>query len=154
MAVGVADGGGDAGDDGGGVPEAQLHPLLDDLLHVPAGDVLHGDEVHFRLGVEPRVMDGDDARVGEAARRPRLLVEALDELAALPGLQKAHQADGLDGQLAVDDGVPGEINHAHGPAADLPDDLIPADLLHAPILPRGRGEVKEAGGRKPEAGSP
>ena len=89
---------------------------------------LHGDVRQLTLLLD--VVDGDDAGVREDARRARLAEEPLPQLLLLLGLARA-EVDRLDGDRPADIRIDGVVNDAHGAAAELPDDLVPADALHS-----------------------
>src|SRR5262249_1498978 len=104
--------------DGAGI-EHLFERLAFDELHRDVGQTaLFGD-----------VVDGDDTRVGEDARRLRLAKEAAAKLFALLGQGQVAEADGFDGDEAADGGVLGFIHNTHGPAAELGEDSVPTDLL-------------------------
>ena len=101
--------------------------LVDGVPQVDALEQLHR---HVEEAVLlPEVVHGHDVRVVEERRRLRLALEALQGLVA--GVEPG--GDRLQGHEAVEDRVPGLVDLAHRPAAELADDLVLADplALHA-----------------------
>ena len=86
---------------------------------------LHGEERNAVL--LPDVEEGHDARVGQRPRDARLLVEALDEGLVLGALAGDVEADRLDRQRALDEGVEGPVDGPHRAEAEGPRDLVAAD---------------------------
>ncbi len=86
---------------------------------------LHGEKRNavFLSDVE----EGHDARVGQRPRDARLLVEALDEGLVLGALAGYVEADRLDRQGALDEGVEGPVDGPHRAEAERPRDLVAAD---------------------------
>ena len=88
-------------------------------------DVLHR---HVALGLGlADVVDGDDVGMVEAARRARLLVEAL--FVHLRAVAVHRHVDGLDGDDALQHRVLRLVDDAHRAAADLGEDLEAAELF-------------------------
>ena len=100
-------------------------PLLEDGADRLAVHELHGEERHVLLLAD--VEEGDDARVGEGAGDARLLVEALLERPVLGAPRGDVEADRLDRQRPLDEGVEGLVDGSHRPEAEGPRDLVPAD---------------------------
>ena len=99
--------------------------LLRVRLERVALDVLHGDEVAGL--VLAHVKDGDDPGMLQPAGRLGLAAEAKAHLLGLARGQRVELEDGLDCDAAIDLRIVGEIDHAHGAAAYLAADLVPAD---------------------------
>src|SRR5438045_8538421 len=78
----------------------------------------------------------DDALLADGRCRPRLGEEAGDHVVVLGQLGEQH----LDGGVAPDVPVAGEVNFAHPTGAETPDDVVGpnlrADFKH-PVLLRG-----------------
>ena len=96
----------------GGEQRAQLLALQEFHRHV-------GEMAAF-----PHVVDGDDVGMIEAARGLGLLVEA--PLVFRHLLRIERHADGLDRDLAVEQGVVGTIDDAHRALAELGEELVAA----------------------------
>jgi hypothetical protein len=60
--------------------------------------------------------------------------QAFVDAAALLGIGEIAEADSFDGDGASDGGIERFIDDTHRAAAEFFDDLIPADLLHAPSV--------------------
>ena len=79
----------------------------------------------------PRVLEvlvhGDDVRVVERPRQPRLAQEPMGEL----GRARVEPAQLLERDLAVEVGLPREVDDRHAAAADLAQDLIATDCSRA-----------------------
>ncbi|EAU66782.1 hypothetical protein STIAU_1016 [Stigmatella aurantiaca DW4/3-1] len=107
-----------------GERDAQLLGLGDDAPHVPAEDVLHGDEV--ALADLPQIMDLHDVGVVELGGEPGLVEEHLHEAGVLGQMR----ADALD-----DDGrlqplpihLVGQEDLRHPPNRDAVDELVLAE---------------------------
>ena len=124
----------DAGLVGVGEPGQHLHDhrhlpldghrrgLAHRLLEVLALQELHRDEGRA-VGVAAEVEDGDQVRVLHLRDRPGLASEALLELGVVRDLGD-HD---LEGHVAVEDGVVGEVDLAHGALAEGAQDLVLAD---------------------------
>ena len=109
------------------------------VLQVDAVEQLHGHEE--LLALEAELVDGDDVRVAEEGGGLRLPLEAL----AHHLVRVEAGRDPLDRDGAVQDRVVGAEHLAHGPLAELADDLVLADALGqqlARILPRPRGVTR------------
>ena len=88
------------------------------------------------LGVLADVVDRDDVRVREDARRLRLAHEALAELARLGiVVVPLRGPDRLDGHEPADDRILGEVDDAHRPLAELVQDLVAAQLRPRALPP-------------------
>jgi len=95
----------------------------DRVLEVLAVEQLHGHEGLVALGAE--LVDGDDVRVAQQRDRLGLAHEALAD-----GLVRVEAGrDALDGDVAVEHGVVGTEDFAHGALSELAGDLVLADLL-------------------------
>ena len=92
-------------------------------------DVFHGDVGQLALLLD--VVDGDDSGMREHAGRAGLAEEPLAQALLLFRLAAAAELDGLDGDGAADVGVDGVIDHAHGAAAQFPDDFVSPDAIHS-----------------------
>ena len=91
---------------------------LEHLIERRPVHVFHGDVGQVALLLH--VVDGDDAGVGEDARRARLAKEAFAQAFLLFGLAARSELNGLDGHWAADVGVDGVVHHAHGAAPQFP----------------------------------
>jgi hypothetical protein len=98
------------------------------LVQPQAPDALHGVK-GAAVGEQAGVVDGDDAGVLQAGEHTGLAQQAVDVLRGAAG-----QLDHLEGDLAVEPAVEGEINGAHAAAADRLQDLV-----------GGAGEIREIG---------
>ncbi len=107
--------------DGGDVGRCERFPPGDPLLQRAARHVLHRDVGGPVRGLAP-VVDLDDVRVREGRRVQRLALEALGELAVARVLSPEH----LEGHVAVEDLVAGEVHLAHPSATQGADDVITA----------------------------
>ena len=112
--------------------------VADERAQGSALDVLHRD-VRRALVLE-EVVDGDDVGVAERAGDARLAYEALGE----GGIGGMKRRQFLQGDDAIEVGLPGEIDDCHPAAADLTDDVVSPertqDLGHR-TLPRGFSDV-------------
>ncbi len=50
------------------------------------------------------------------------------------GLAIVSEMDGLDGDRAADIRIDRMVHHAHGAAAQFPDDFIPTDAIHSLLV--------------------
>ena len=92
-------------------------------------DGLAVDELHGEVGqpaLLAQVEERDDPRVGERAGDLRLVVEALDEGAVLGARARDVEADGLDRERPLDQGVEGLVDGPHGAVAQAARDLVAA----------------------------
>jgi hypothetical protein len=105
-----------------------------------AGDELHGDPDAVDVGAD--VVDGDDVGVGELGEGLGLAQEA--DLAAAAG----SGAQELEGDLAVEVGVEGGVDDAHGAGAEAIEEDVAADAEAArEVLGGGdEGVARGAGG--------
>jgi hypothetical protein len=85
-------------------------------------DVLHREIA--RLTVEPLVVHTDETGVREAGRRTRLATEARDEVRAVRARRQVRVHD-LEGDLAVEPTVDGEVHRGHPATRDAGHDLVP-----------------------------
>jgi len=115
-------------DESGGVCRLEPPPGLDHPLDAGALDVLH-DEVVVAVLLGDGV-DLDDVRVGQGGGAPRLAHETLDVLVV--GLEVL--AENLDGDEAVERLFVGLVDHAHAAAAELGNDGVVTDSIHAASL--------------------
>src|SRR5262249_16660616 len=76
------------------------------------------------------VVDGHDAGVGENAGGLRFAEQSLAHTLALGFVGEVLESDALDGDGPADGGIFGTVHDAHGSAAQFPNNLVPADLLH------------------------
>jgi hypothetical protein len=108
------------------------------LVEGGAIDVLHGDVGYVVLRLH--VVDGDDAGVGEDPGRTGLAEQALAQAGALLGVADFAEADGFDGNRTADGGIGGQVDDAHGAAAQLAHDLVASDAVHQTysVLCQGR----------------
>src|SRR3989304_7283760 len=104
------------------------------LLESLPFDELHHDEGGLGLLVFAEVEDGDRAAVGELAGGLRLAEEALAVLFLVGGAD-AGDGDGFQGDDAVDLGVAGAVDRAHGPPAELGDDFVAPQAFHGRCEP-------------------
>ena len=111
--------------------------VADELLERAPGQVLHRDVVGLLVGAA--VIDADDVGVLQAGRGLGLAPEALDE-AGVGGEAAVQQ---LEGHLAPELLVLGQVDVGHAAAAQARDDLVAAvdqgagvDLGHALRVPR------------------
>ena len=98
------------------------------MVESGAVDVFHGDEGDIVLRLH--VVDGDDAGVGEDAGRSGFPKEAFAKAGALLGIGDFTEPDGFDGDRTANGRIGGEIDDAHGAAAELAHDLIASDAVH------------------------
>ncbi len=127
LAVGVVEGVGGLAGDAQHVAQTQARSGVEAAGEVDALDELEG-EIEETLGLAG-VEQGDDVGMQEAAGGPGLAQQAL--LAVVDLLRPADEADGLDGELAVDLRIFGEIDLAHRAGAEKPDDAVAADAAAA-----------------------
>ncbi len=127
LAVGVVHGGGDLAGQPDHLLRLEAHALLDQGGEGLALHKLHGQVRDPSLLAD--VEEGDDVGMGERARDSGLVVEPLDERFVLGALARDVQADGLDREGALDQGVEGFVDGPHGPEADAFLDLVAADAL-------------------------
>ena len=94
------------------------------------GDRTAVDELHREERIAillAQVEERHDARVAERPRDLGLVLEAVDEGAVLRARARDVQPDGLDRQLALDQGIEGLVDSPHRPVAEVPRDLVAAD---------------------------
>ena len=91
-----------------------LHHLAQGL----PGDVLHGEE-HVAV-VLALVEDGDDVGVRQPGRRAGLALEPADERVVLGEVAAQH----LEGDVAVEPGVEGEVDRRHPAVGDVRQDAV------------------------------
>ena len=103
---------------------------LQELPEALSRNVLHGDEGKAETRILVRVVDGHDARMGEAGGRLGLTEKPLLELTDQVVGEPVGQGIGLNGDVPLQPGVAGKVNDAHGTPADLPLDLVAPDLRH------------------------
>ena len=103
------------------------------LLEVLPLEQLHGD-VGRAVGVGAEVEDRDHVGVGHLRHGLGFPREALDQLGVVGNLRH-HD---LEGHVALEDGVVGEVHHSHRALADRPDDLVLADAS-GQLLDEGGG---------------
>ena len=127
LAVRVVDGGSDLAGQADHVLRLEAVPALDARGHRLTVHELHGQERDAVLVAD--VEEGDDVGVGEGARDPGLVLEALDEGLVLRTLARDVEPDRLDGEGALDEGVEGLVHGAHRPEADAFEDLVAPDGL-------------------------
>jgi hypothetical protein len=96
--------------------------LAHGLVEVLSLQELHRDEGRA-VGVAAEVEDGHHVRVGHLRDGPGLALEAALELGVVRDLGD-HD---LEGHVAVEDGVVGEVDLAHGALAEGADNLVLAD---------------------------
>ena len=102
---------------------------LDHAVEGVALDVLHRDE---RLaGVLAGVVDADDVGVGQLAGDADFPLEPLARVHVVA------EAEQLDGDVAADDGVAGEVDDAHAASAQAANDLVALDRLWRGFHERG-----------------
>ena len=93
-------------------------------LHEDVGQpVLFGD-----------VVDGDDVGMRKHPGRLRFAEQALAQAFALGIVGEIGQADGFDGDNPADGGILGAVNHAGRTTAELVQNPVSADLIHADTL--------------------
>src|SRR5205085_4213285 len=86
---------------GDGERTAQFErPAFDELTHVPARDVLHGDEEHTVRLVE--IVDGADVRMVERRGEHRFALEAFEVHLFAGQLRRQHFDDDRAAELRVD----------------------------------------------------
>ena len=89
--------------------------------------VLHGNE---RVAVfQADIVNADDVGMREAARRLKLALETGVELLELVVFEALVRFNDLDGDLAANNRIFGEVNDAHGAATDGVANLVAAELL-------------------------
>ncbi len=116
-------------------------------------DELHGEEgPHGRI--HPHVVDRDDVGVVQPRADLRLALEALHGGFLL--VAPAPVAHGLDGHGALEEGVLGQVDHAHGAAAQHALDHVASDCMgvlghgwERTRRPRGLGGRRPGGGEAP-----
>jgi hypothetical protein len=101
------------------------------LFERAARNKLHHDVTALRLLVLQGVMDGHDTGMRKAACRSGLAQENVF-YAGKTGLARARQQEQFDCNQAADGRIGGLVHYPHGPAAQLFNNLVPADFLHAP----------------------
>ena len=102
--------------------ERHRRRLAHGLLEVLALQELHRDE-RRAVGVIAEVEDHHHVRVGHLGDRPRLALEADLQLRVVGDLGD-HD---LEGHVAVEHGVVGQVNLAHGALAEGTEDVVLAD---------------------------
>ncbi len=86
------------------------------------------------------VVEGHDVGVGQSARDPRLVVEALEEPVPLRARWKIHP-EGLDGEDSPDERIGRPIDGPRAPRAQFPKNLVTPDLGGNPARSQGSGRV-------------
>ncbi len=115
----------------------------DDGAERPAADTLHDEEADGS-GFFHRV-EGDDAGVVQRGDRPGFLLEAGEAL----GVAREVGRQDLDGDIAAEAGVAGEVDLPHASRAKLAADLVGAEFRpgsewHATTLtPKGSGRITD-----------
>ena len=99
--------------------------VAEQAAQVAAVDVLHHDVRRAGALIHPHFMNGDDVRVIERGCRAGLAREAGQRLLI------AGEADGqkLDGDLAAEGGIAGDIDLAHPARAERREDLVLPEFL-------------------------
>ena len=123
LLVRVVQGAGDLG-----AQAADLAPVhgarLRELGEGLSAQVLEGDVENAARGVAPHVVDDHDPGMAEPRGDARFLEKArLESLLVAEGSGQ----DGLQGDVSGEGGVAGLVDHAHGSAAQLAQDLVAAD---------------------------
>jgi hypothetical protein len=129
--VGGRDAAGDVGEHAQSFGPARgtiLRPRAEGL----AGDELHGDPDLLAVGAD--VVDGDDVGVRQLGQRLGLAQQA----GPVSALTAAGREDQLEGDLAVELGVVGGVDDAHGAGAEAVEEDVAADRRAADEL-RGGG---------------
>ncbi len=128
--------------------------LLENLLERRTFDVLHRNEGDRLFVVLPDVVHGDDRGMAEDAGRLRFAHEPRLELADLLLVTGIGEADGLQSDEAADQGVAREVDDSHRPLAQLPNDLVTAEVhgcvtspSDRPVFADGRARPREPGCR-------
>jgi hypothetical protein len=125
LGMGVIDCGRDLADQPDDLLRLEAQPTLDDR-----GDRLALDELHGQVGQAALFADVEqrhDVGVRQGPRDPRLVVEPLDEGLVLRALPGNVQADGLDRERALDEGVERLVDRTHRAVPDALLHLIPPD---------------------------
>ena len=106
----------------------RLHGLasVQELLQATARDIFHGDVGGFV--VFTILIHRHDGGVGEPPRRLGFALEALQKALGLGGIEQAF-CNGFNSDLPLDHRVAGQIDHAHAAPAQLPLQLVFADLF-------------------------
>jgi hypothetical protein len=134
-----------------GLVHGQGRVLLEHGREGHAGDVLHHDVGSTGGLVHADVVHRHHRGVRDPAGCTGLLVKAGQELPA--ELRQGEQCgvDGLDGDEAVDGGIPGLVDRAHGPLAERLEDFVAAETLcqrhPAPSRPSLARTAQLVGGR-------
>src|SRR5262249_49946015 len=105
-------------------------PYLQHLAEASPGDELHRDEREAELRIRVRIVNGDDSRVGKAGGRLSLAEEALLEFASPLAGDSLGKEVGLDRDLPAQAGIPGQVDHPHGPPTNFPFDFVASNPRH------------------------
>ncbi|MNS73448.1 hypothetical protein D3C72_1068910 [compost metagenome] len=122
VGVGVVQGAADLGADVDELLDAEGLAHVDVVLEGLALEQLHHHEV--ALAFLEVVEDADDVGVLELAGRLGLALEARDDVFFLVGLHQPAHRQLLDGHLAAEPVILGEVNHAHAAPTELAEDFI------------------------------
>ena len=120
--------------------EIKFHALIEVLLQLFTAEVLHrniGDVIGLAI-----VVNRAHARVVEPAGRLRLLLEPVEQLFCLRGIQRVLQ-NGLDRNPASDDGVNSIVDSPHRPSAQDADHIVLAKIFGENHI---QGRIARVGG--------
>jgi hypothetical protein len=120
----------------------QCPVALDHRVEWRAIDVLHDEEE--RIAGIANGVDHHDVRVIESRGRPRLALEPL--LHAV--VEREVRQHGLDGHLAIQAQVVGEVHDGHAAASDLAADLVLAGGERSDLGEKLGGALGGAGGER------
>ena len=134
LLVGVTQRFGDPGDDRQHLGHRQQRIGLGVRHEIPPLQEFHRDVGQVMLFA--RVVDGDDVRVGQAARGFRLAEKALLDLDQLVALELLRQGHGLDRDHAADLRILAEVDNTHRALAELLFHLVAPEhrFFHAAAL--------------------
>ena len=126
--------------DGQGMELAQMRDLSQHVADRSAIHIFHDDPAEGAFGILADVQDIDDIGIADGAGDPRLLHEALDELAALLIEDAGKDFQGAEHAQRL---MPGQIHAAHAALPQLLHNDIPVDPVPGLRLiqtgPRGGG---------------
>src|SRR5262249_9132296 len=91
-------------------------------------DIFHGDIREFALLLH--VVNRHDTRMRQNPRRTGFAEQALAQPFLLLGLAHAAELNSLDSDGTAYVRINGVIDHAHGAAAEFPDNFVPPDAVH------------------------
>ncbi len=105
-----------------------LQPLfLEHFGHRLTFDILHRQPGH--LAFVPDVVQRDDVGMGQATRASRLDVEPLQKRPVVRTVRRHVEAQRLQRDLTLDDGIEGQVDRTHRAEPDGRFDLVTTDLV-------------------------